>query len=153
MFILTADKKFGPITTLRKDGKLVKHIPWTAFRLDDDDWARCPMIIDILNVRNRSWQLFESRADRTDYCLRTQTRYSNVSRAIKPQHCGELFPLLKASSLHGRRNQQTLSTLSISPVLTLASQRSRSIESNSRERRRTVFHLVCILLSSSIISF
>ena len=40
LFILSADQLYGPITTLRRDGRLFKKLPWTAFSLSDGDWAR-----------------------------------------------------------------------------------------------------------------
>jgi len=40
LFIAAADELFGPITTIRKDGRVVKHIPWAPFKLKDVDWAR-----------------------------------------------------------------------------------------------------------------
>jgi hypothetical protein len=42
---------YGPITTLCRDNKLVKHIPWTAFKLEDQDWYRVIDARDILAVR------------------------------------------------------------------------------------------------------
>jgi len=38
LFISSADQLYGPITTLWQDGQLIKHIPWTAFNLNDLDW-------------------------------------------------------------------------------------------------------------------
>lgn len=48
LFIAKADVVYGPITTLRKDGKLVKHIPWSAFAIDEAGWehiADCRAIL------------------------------------------------------------------------------------------------------------
>ncbi len=44
---------YGPITTLRRDNHLVKHIPWTAFKLTDCDWFRVIDACDILVVHIR----------------------------------------------------------------------------------------------------
>jgi hypothetical protein len=41
---------YGPITTLRRDNRLVKHIPWSAFKMVDLDWARVIDACDILEV-------------------------------------------------------------------------------------------------------
>lgn len=49
-FVATADAKFGPITIIRKDGKIAKKIPWSAFRLEDSDWKRVSLCTDILAV-------------------------------------------------------------------------------------------------------
>ena len=42
---------YGPITTLRRDNSIAKHIPWTAFKLSDVDWCRVIDARDILGVR------------------------------------------------------------------------------------------------------
>ena len=42
---------YGPITTLRRDNQPVKNIPWTAFKLEDQDWYRVIDARDILVVR------------------------------------------------------------------------------------------------------
>jgi hypothetical protein len=42
---------YRPITTLRRDDRLVKHIPWTAFKMTDLDWVRVVDARDILGVR------------------------------------------------------------------------------------------------------
>jgi hypothetical protein len=47
---MSADEMYGPITTLRHDGRLVKHIPWTAFKMLDRDWRRVVDARDILEV-------------------------------------------------------------------------------------------------------
>lgn len=33
LFVASGDERFGSITTLRRDGRVVKHIPWSAFKL------------------------------------------------------------------------------------------------------------------------
>ena len=33
LFLQTANSLYGPITTLRQNGKITKKIPWTAFTL------------------------------------------------------------------------------------------------------------------------
>jgi hypothetical protein len=48
--VASADQAYGPITTLRCDNRLVKHIPWTAFILGDQDWLRAVDARDILGV-------------------------------------------------------------------------------------------------------
>jgi len=52
LFIATADHRYGPITTIRRDGRVVKHIPWTAFTLLGEDWARVKEVAEILAVSN-----------------------------------------------------------------------------------------------------
>ena len=50
-FINCANTLFDPITTVRKDGHIVKDIPWTAFTFSADAWRRialAQMAVDIL---------------------------------------------------------------------------------------------------------
>ena len=51
LFVTSADQMYGPITTLRRENRLVKHIPWTAFKMTDLDWVRVVDARDILGVR------------------------------------------------------------------------------------------------------
>jgi hypothetical protein len=46
----SADEMYGPITTLRRDNRLVKHIPWSAFKMVESDWMRVIDARDILAV-------------------------------------------------------------------------------------------------------
>ena len=41
---------YGPITTLRNNNRLVRRIPWSAFKMTDDDWNRVVDARDILGV-------------------------------------------------------------------------------------------------------
>jgi hypothetical protein len=50
MFLASADDLYGPITTLRRENRLVKHIPWSAFKMADRDWTRVVDTRDILKV-------------------------------------------------------------------------------------------------------
>lgn len=49
-FISTADQRFGPMTTLRKNGKVIKHIPWGAAKMSRADWQRVADVRDVLEV-------------------------------------------------------------------------------------------------------
>ncbi|KIK76895.1 hypothetical protein PAXRUDRAFT_109980, partial [Paxillus rubicundulus Ve08.2h10] len=40
LFISSVNKLYGPITTIRHDRHIHKHIPWTAFVLKPLDWER-----------------------------------------------------------------------------------------------------------------
>jgi hypothetical protein len=51
LFTSSADEIYGPITTVRRDGRVVKHIPWLAFKMADPDWTRVTDARDILAVR------------------------------------------------------------------------------------------------------
>ncbi|KAF8871099.1 hypothetical protein BD779DRAFT_1428662, partial [Infundibulicybe gibba] len=59
-FLLTADQLFGPITTLRRDGRIIKHIPWSAFNLSEYDWARVLDAREILRNSNDVLHYFSS---------------------------------------------------------------------------------------------
>jgi hypothetical protein len=50
VFLTSADEMYGPITTLCHKNRLVKHIPWTAFKLTDPNWYRVVDARDILRV-------------------------------------------------------------------------------------------------------
>lgn len=54
LFILSANQLYGPITTLRQNGHVIKKIPWTVFTLSDSDWARVLDARAILAVSIRS---------------------------------------------------------------------------------------------------
>ncbi|KAF8869823.1 hypothetical protein BD779DRAFT_1456446 [Infundibulicybe gibba] len=60
LFLLTADQLFGPITTLRHDGRIIKHIPWSAFNLSEYDWARVLDAREILRNSNDVLHYFSS---------------------------------------------------------------------------------------------
>jgi hypothetical protein len=46
----SVDSLFGPITTVRRNGRIQKKIPWSAFQLHDEDWERIRDVRDILKV-------------------------------------------------------------------------------------------------------
>jgi len=50
VFVTSADEMYGPITMLRANNCLTKHIPWSAFKLSDRDWHRVVDARDILGV-------------------------------------------------------------------------------------------------------
>lgn len=106
-FIVTADARFGSITTIRKDG-VTKRIPWRAFRLTAADWNRVSQLIEILKVRRYR---DSERLSLTYVHARTHNvfnRYS-LSRSFLP--CGERFQRLKGCRQHGKRRQQIQCTL------------------------------------------
>ncbi|KAH9028420.1 hypothetical protein EDB83DRAFT_2230091, partial [Lactarius deliciosus] len=59
-FISSADQLYGPITTLRRDGRVFKQIPWAAFTLSDLDWARVLDAKMILADSNRILHAFSA---------------------------------------------------------------------------------------------
>jgi hypothetical protein len=59
--VASADEKFGPITTVRRDQQPVKHIPWAAFKMVEADWKRVIDARDILGVSPDSCQFHSYR--------------------------------------------------------------------------------------------
>ena len=51
LFVTSADQLYGPITTVRSNGNILKRIPWSAFKLSSRDWSRVVDARDILAVR------------------------------------------------------------------------------------------------------
>ncbi|GLB40087.1 hypothetical protein LshimejAT787_0705970 [Lyophyllum shimeji] len=60
LFVASADELFGHITTIRREGKIVKNIPWSAFKLGEADWNRVTDAKDILADSNRCLHYFSS---------------------------------------------------------------------------------------------
>jgi len=68
---------YGPITTLRRDNRVVKHIPWSAFKMTDADWNWVIDARDILGVRISEPLIFIWIE--TDTSSRTQIASSSAS--------------------------------------------------------------------------
>ncbi len=102
VFVTSADQMYGPITTLRRDNRLVKHIPWTAFKMTDLDWIRVVDARDILGVRTlvsmRESRLIISCSDR----IRIKFRNTSPPRSNQPSGVRSL-PLKNSRPL-GRRS-------------------------------------------------
>ncbi|KAF8874802.1 hypothetical protein BD779DRAFT_1420492, partial [Infundibulicybe gibba] len=64
-FIATADKLHGPITTIRRNGRIVRRIPWSAFKLSNADWGRVLDARNILEDSNRIQQYFSAEKQPT----------------------------------------------------------------------------------------
>ncbi|GLB43837.1 hypothetical protein LshimejAT787_1500210 [Lyophyllum shimeji] len=60
LFISTADQLYGPITTIRQNGMILKKIPWSAFALTPSDWERVAEAQDILADSDSIQQYFSS---------------------------------------------------------------------------------------------
>jgi hypothetical protein len=65
LFIAAADELYGPITVIRRDGRVFKKIPWSAFKIADADWARVLHVKSILEDSNRIQQHFSSEREPT----------------------------------------------------------------------------------------
>ena len=63
LFVSSADEMYGPITTLRHDNRLVKHIPWS--KMVETDWTRVVDARDILEV-SKVLIHFAARANKED---------------------------------------------------------------------------------------
>jgi hypothetical protein len=50
LFLQSADSLYGPITTIRHNGRVEKKIPWSVFALTERDWERVADARDILKV-------------------------------------------------------------------------------------------------------
>jgi hypothetical protein len=103
-FVATADQMFGPITTVRKEGRVIKNIPWIAFRFSNRDWSRVLDAKNILEVR--FYMLFTCCLRLTDV-TRTQIKFSISFPQRNNLPCGVHCPLLKIFKRHGRQNVTT----------------------------------------------
>jgi len=54
MFLSSADELYGPITTIQKNNQIFKRIPWSAFKLSQDDWQ---LVYDAKSILADSQQL------------------------------------------------------------------------------------------------
>ena len=50
LFVASADHQYGPITMIRQDGQVAKHIPWSAFKFSNVDWERVREAAELLAV-------------------------------------------------------------------------------------------------------
>jgi hypothetical protein len=64
--LTSADEMYGPITTLRRKNQRARNIPWSAFKLTDNDWIRVVDARDILAVSAGSVSWSQAHADRSD---------------------------------------------------------------------------------------
>ena len=72
---------------IRKNGKITKKIPWSAFHLEKEDWDRVKLCVEILKVCHASVEwLLES--DKSGIYLQDADKYH------------QLFSLDKAPTLH-----------------------------------------------------
>ncbi len=93
-FTATADARFDAITTIRKNGKIVKKIPWSAFRLEKEDWDRVKLCIEILEVRLQSLHFplcFESQ-----YIPQDADKYHQLFSSDKAPTLHRVIPALEA---------------------------------------------------------
>ncbi|KAF5374133.1 hypothetical protein D9615_008888 [Tricholomella constricta] len=67
LFISTADELFGFITTVQRDERIFKKIPWTAFSLSLEDWERVVEAQALLADSNRVLHHFSADKQPTLY--------------------------------------------------------------------------------------
>jgi len=103
LFVTSADAMYGPITTLRRDlNRLVKHIPWSAFKMSDRDWTRVIDARDILGVS--SFNFTSVTSSNVFPSIRILIKFNSTFPLKSNQHSGAHFPLSKSYKLHGRRS-------------------------------------------------
>ncbi|KAF9234314.1 hypothetical protein BU15DRAFT_52767, partial [Melanogaster broomeanus] len=68
LFINSADKIFGPITTIRQNGKVTNHLPWTTFIFKPADWERVNDTRTIISDANNIQQYFSDEKQPTLWC-------------------------------------------------------------------------------------
>jgi hypothetical protein len=111
LFIASADERFGSITTLRRDGRVIKHIPWSAFKLSDVDWIRVRDAAAILAVCTSSTHCLLT----TECNHRILILFNNTFHPRDSQRCGALSPRLRSFRLLGKRSAMTRNMQSTSP--------------------------------------
>lgn len=52
LFVASADELYGPITTIRANGRVSKRIEWAAFQLKESDWVTVRRVKEILLVQS-----------------------------------------------------------------------------------------------------
>ena len=102
LFLKIADALYGPITTIRRNGRIVKKIPWSAFIFINNDWERVKNASDILKVFHficTSWL-----SDSSFPLCRIQMIFSNISPRNSFRHFGEHFQSFKNYKRHGKQS-------------------------------------------------
>ncbi|KAH7903215.1 hypothetical protein BJ138DRAFT_1020984 [Hygrophoropsis aurantiaca] len=93
LFISTADQLFGPITTIRRHGRVVKHILWTAFTLKEADWERPNETHVIISDANNIQQYFS--ADKHPTLWRAIPVLEELQTAWEAKHADSQYELYK----------------------------------------------------------
>jgi len=113
---------YGPITTLRRNNHVVKHIPWSAFKMVDQDWTRVVDARDILGVS----RFVFAACPRTNLHIRILIGSSNISPPRSNPLSGVPFPHLKSCKQHGRRSATVQDMHCTRTLSMMASQRLAS---------------------------
>jgi len=124
LFVGTADALFGPITTVRTNGRISKKIPWSAFRMSNLDWERVKDVKDILTVCS-----FVTRVHPCDI-LTSYIRILKISNILSHlsdfQHSGARSLQSKSCKPHGRQGVTTLTLLNTGVLLQTVWRSSRN---------------------------
>lgn len=131
---------YGPITTLRRDNRVVKHIPWSAFKMTDADWNRVIDARDILGVHISKPLIFIWIE--TDTWFRTRIASSSASLWRNNPLFGAPFQLSKNYKWHGRRNATAPDLPSIRMLSLMVSQSWRNITHGSTRSQVSCWHSV-----------
>lgn len=57
MFLSSADELYGLITTIRKNNRIFKKIPWSAFKMSEDNWQ---LVYDVKSILADSQRLLHT---------------------------------------------------------------------------------------------
>ena len=93
MFISSADELFGPITSIRRPGYPVKHIPWTAFAIKSSDWERANDTHAILSDANSIQHLFSYEYQPALW--RAIPAFEELQTAWEEKHASQKYNLYK----------------------------------------------------------
>lgn len=102
LFVTSADAMYGPITTLWHNNRLVKHIPWSAFKMSDQDWTRVVDARDILGVS--TFNFTSVTTSNAFLSVRILIKFNSTSHPKNNRLSGVRFPLSKSYKPPGRRS-------------------------------------------------
>ncbi|KAF9220021.1 hypothetical protein BS17DRAFT_759993 [Gyrodon lividus] len=95
LFINSADELYGLITTIRQNGSVVKHIPWTAFSFKPSDWDRVNDTRTVISDANNIQQYFS--ADVHPTLWRAIPALEELQMAWKAKTVNEKYKIYKCA--------------------------------------------------------
>ena len=132
---------YGPITMLQCDNCLVKHIPWSAFKMVESDWLRVVDTHDILAVSHVIFILLHYSMRNT----RIPIAFNKPSPLRKNQPSGVRSRHSRSFKRHGRRSRITQNTRCTRTHLPMVLERSESITLALMKSPVPCWHLVSLL--------
>ena len=123
LFVTSADAMYSPITTLQRNNRLVKRIPWSAFKMSDQDWTQVVDAHDILGVSTLNFMSVMNALP----SVRIPIEFNSTFPLKNTQHSGVHFPLLKNYKPLGRRGEIHRDTPCTRMPLVMVLRRSGSI--------------------------